>query len=195
MSGISKPVPTNKLNYVGIELEFDLPNKDVFKSLKDCLTKHLPCSTIHYEHIAFTSGGLKDYAYEVTLLCVEDDYEYAVSILLSALKQAGAFIDDRCGLHVHLDMRQRDKQEQYLKFVDHQDFLFTKVAKHRINNQYCERSSKTFQWKHSAIYKSMDYVTLEIRMKESVLDDEAICDWVALLVSIVNNKFEVSNAA
>lgn len=191
MSGIQKPVPSTTDNYIGIEIEFDLPSpwQDTFAVLKQEVETIIPDATVHREHVAFKDN--KDvYAFEASLLCKEDGYEMHVIMLIDLLKKHGASVSELHGLHVHVDARQRMMDEMMDNITKFEGYLFKLCAEHRQENEYCIRGETH---KHGAIHISSAYHTLEIRMKEALLDDEAICNWVALIVNIINGDTKLSD--
>lgn len=198
MWNVSK-TPKTMDRHIGIELEFLMAQgRDEAQGLLDYmferagLTEHLSYA---YELIVNEGRTVEDmYGYEVRLLCTEANYVTLVSRLIYMLTWARAYVDPRCGLHIHLDMRSRDAAECFRSLVAAQPKLYRKCDKSRKTNKYCApcESSRLedytyYTGKHKGInpYALKEHSTLEVRMHEAVLDAKVIIDWITLLLETI----------
>lgn len=188
--------PTQLKKYIGIELEFCAPIK------KDALSLKLFRAGIHKYAQLKTDGSLRPYpkeeGFELAILLEEANYKKDMKKITDLLAEIGARADGRrCGFHVHLDMRRRNKELVYSNLVACQYVLLSIVDPSRYNNEFCtvvstrkwpteftgERAERYKTINAAAYYK---YKTLEVRMHEGSVDYNQITNWVDLLVKITN---------
>lgn len=187
-------------NYVGIELEF----------LND--------GTQNTQTIgqAFSAAGLGKYVrvttdascgFEVQVLLEENSFEDKLKAICQVLLNLNARVDDRCGTHIHLDMRSRDVKQVYKNFFMTQNFLKKFLNKSRKKNRYCKFNSKPTFDEQLQLKKEVDYNTyrrhainvdsfekhrtLELRMYQGSLNVKELVPWIKLLVKVANFKGHV----
>lgn len=131
-------IPTTKDNYIGLELE---------------ISSKVPHAVIAWEMAKAgikvdvgTDGSIKrakntiDTA-EIRVLVKQSEVATMIPIIVSKLKELGAAVNASCGLHVHLDMRNRKVTKCYKRLVDSQEVLRKMVAKSRLDNRYCKMNT------------------------------------------------------
>lgn len=98
--------------------------------------------------------------------------------------------NESCGLHVHLDMRQRNVEECYQKLRSFQDVLFAVVNKDRWNNEFCQQNLDDGRNHHMGINMMAfnEHGTIEIRMHHGCVDTDQIEKWIRLLINVVQAK-------
>ncbi len=191
-------VPTEPKKYIGIELEFCAPIKEQQLALK------LFKGGIHKFAQLKKDGSLrphedkKEHGYELAILLEESNYKKRLKQITNILTEVGAITKDRrAGLHVHLDMRRRNKDIVYNNLVACQYVLLSIVDPIRYNNEFCQvvhsrKFPTEFTGERAERYKTINaaafykYKTLEVRMHEGSVDYEQISNWVDLLVKIAN---------
>jgi hypothetical protein len=215
--------PTTKQKYVGIEIEFLLLAKD-----EDKLCKLLDDAKVQYNVHLGTDGSVTDVDFkpkmefgydsnfgydrlkcvnikdkylgkEIRILATEKEAPTFIDKVCEAIRQAGGKINDTCGLHVHLDMRNREFNEVFNNFFFVQKLLFTTQPKTRRASKYCKimaRRTAPVKTKYYAINK-MSYAehrTLEIRLHQGTIDPKEIKMWTGLLIKIADTakKFKKS---
>lgn len=131
------------------------------------------------------------HTFELRLLIPQADLHNALKKFGRVFRMARLKVNDSCGLHVHVDMRQRDPDDCYRKLLDFQDALFAIVNKDRWNNEYCRRTEEDDRDHHMAInFEAFDeHRTIEIRMHHGCVDTDKIEKWVRLLVNVVDAKY------
>ena len=205
------PVPWSCQNFIGIELEFNYALKrnggtteqqnaisDVLKKYK--LGKYCNITRDHCGH-------------EIRVLVPEKIFESKLREIISALKEAGCGGDERCGAHVHLDMRNRDVKRSYKNLVKIQDAMFKLVAQRRRNNEFCRKNEydsydkyknhdvegftqhrggtlSRYRYVNAASYDK--HKTLEIRLHHGTLDADEIINWIKLLLKTIDRSEEIN---
>ncbi len=198
-------LPSEPRKYIGIELEFCAPIKENLFAIK------LFKSGIHKFAQLKKDGSLRpveeknEVGYELAILLEESNYKKRLKKIIDVLTEVGAVAKDRrAGLHVHLDMRRRNKEIVYSNLVACQTALLTIVDPKRLNNEFCrlvksrkfpveftgEREERYRTINAAAYYK---YKTLEVRMHEGSVDFNHISNWVDLLVKIANRPKKLKN--
>lgn len=190
-----KPKTTD--NYVGIELEF------ISKLNVEALEVLFAEADLE-EYCQLKEDGSIDesddypYAHEVCILVKESQVSRIVNKVCAVLKPHSK-VNSSCGMHVHLDMRNRNKTLAFDKLYSAQKLLFSMVPASRLHSSYCDFiqgydyeefnihpvTENRYVGINTRAYR--DHKTIEIRMHSGSLDAEKIINWVTLLRKIVNN--------
>lgn len=160
-------------------------------SIRDDLTYEFNQAKVNYVSIvhdgSLSSGGL-----EVRLLLnIDRGFEPLLKVC-RILNDAGASVDQSCGLHVHLDYRSfnddrillKNQWSQYLK-------LLTRLQpESRRENNYC-KARASLSDRYSAVNLSAleKHNTVEVRCHTGSTNYEKIRNWIELLV-LIKNKIE-----
>lgn len=211
--------PETKDNHVGIEIEFysiydsyaigrmilsnDLgdyvrlgddgsiePCEDQFEDCDCCCPSHCNCEDIREDY----------YSHEMRILATEKQLSKVINKVGVILKECEAKVNKTCGLHVHIDMRNRDVAQCYKKLVNVQDVLFDMVKSHRKESTYCTKNQSPI-YDSSNMYTDPDrnrytainkmaygqHRTLEVRLHHGTVNAEEIKHWAKLLCGIVNS--------
>jgi hypothetical protein len=181
-----KPGETEKKNYVGIEVE-------CFSNLNDIEVMELLIENDLENHINIGDDGSIDESYgnsfELRILSLERELP-AVLKRLGAFFKAGKFgTNDTCGLHVHLDMRNRNVEKCYQKLLKFQHLMFPLVDKERWTNEYCIWSIETDKFSRDAVNYCayVEHRTIEIRLHQGTTDVKRIQNWVNLLLRAIKS--------
>lgn len=188
--------PVEAKKYIGIELEFCAPITE------DEFAVKLFQRGIHKFAQLKQDGSLrpreKEFGFELALLLEESNYKKSLKQVTNLLREVKAVAKDRrAGLHVHIDMRRRDKDLVYNNFVACQYALLSIVDPSRFNNEFCRvvdsrKFPTEFTGDRHERYKTINaaayykFKTLEIRMHEGSVDFDQIAHWTDLLVRIAN---------
>lgn len=192
-----------KGHFLGIEIECytNIGHDELISQLKDAGLDR--CTYVTHD------GSLRpnddQVSTEVCVLVKEDKYREIIPRVMKVINANSGAVNYACGVHVHMDMRNRDPQNAYQKLFNAQQFLFDAIPADRRTNEYCvpnkysdierqtqhanESSSGRFR-RYSAINtNSIDrHNTIEVRMHEGTVDAERLCHWIDTLISIVNTK-------
>lgn len=197
-----KPKTFNR--HVGIEIEFcSSTNKD---KLADALLEQdiLKYCTWHDDQSLRPQPG--EIRHELCLLVLETEVALVLRKLQLVFDKIEAKTEDRrCGLHVHFDMRKRDKDLVYNNLVACQKWLFKMVAPERRNGEFSQRVGSRrfptyFRGDREERYKSINaaafyrHKTLEIRVHEGTTDMGEVINWIKFLLKIVNYRPKLGKA-
>lgn len=181
--------PTTKDNYVGIEIECfsSRPQTEIqVSAIERGIDKWVQIGT---------DGSIRPnfgHKYELRILIKEKDLSKSLVALDKFLKAGKFGVNKTCGLHVHLDMRNRNMNECYASLRKFQDLLFAMVSTDRqYNDRYCAYVDDTNQETRKVAINKRAYEkhrTLEIRLHQGTLDMKKIENWVGLLLKIVHTK-------
>lgn len=229
------PKRDDKTKYIGIEIEmFINTTRDVFRLMvADAgLSKYINVGTDGslendwldmYDYIdsrfedlyevAIPEMGAPKNAYsetEVRLLIPEKQLTKVMTKFGKLMKTVNARVNDSCGLHVHLDMRNRDVVKCANRLLASQDLLFNMVPASRKDNDYCSRNNIdkiTFSNINDG-YNTLgirgavnlqayrEHKTIEIRLHEGSVNTNDIINWTKLLINIADNtKLDVTQSS
>jgi hypothetical protein len=188
--------PTTPEKHLGIELEFciPVPVKDVALALaKADLQNNVTLKS---------DGSLRarpgEYAIEANILVAESDSHRVVKAVCSVLNSLGAYVNETCGMHVHLDMRNRDLKKCYEQLFQAQKFLIETQPPNRREGEYCKKQEyPTFAQAKAAgaRYRVINaaafdsHKTLEIRSHSGTTDANKVLQWTGLLTGLVNSDY------
>lgn len=130
------------------------------------------------------------HTFELRLLIPQQNLSIVLKRFGRIFRMARLKVNESCGLHVHLDMRERNVTDCYRKLLAFQDALFAIVNKDRWNNQYCRRTTEGDRAHHMGINRSAyeEHQTLEVRMHHGCVDTSQIEKWIRLLINVVDAK-------
>lgn len=200
------PKPKTKKNYVGIEVEcYSMFNNNrVMKLiLENDLENYIDMANdgsieTPYRSVSWSVTPNPNYSeqqfhtYEFRILAQETELGGLFNKLKVFFKQGKFKTNQSCGLHVHLDMRNRDVDDCYKKLLKFQHIMFGMVNMNRWTSEYCEWADeeKTKKERFSAVnFESYSkHKTLEVRLHHGTTDVTKIENWVRLLLKAVNSK-------
>lgn len=184
-----------KSDYIGVELEFNsnLNNYgqiEIAKLLADAGLSRYVCV-----------GADGSCGWEVRVLLEESNWIEPLTKITQILKDKGFTTDQRCGTHVHFDMRNRDVKKCFKNLYSNQLFLRKFINKDRKKNSFCRKneidnfdeaskSNDRYRGINANSYKK--YKTIEIRMHQGTLDSSKLIPWIKLLLKIVNFNGELN---
>ena len=193
--------PTTHDNYVGIEIEF------VCKLNAQSLGLKLMVSDLSQWCNLKTDGSVRDesgtgyFPHELALCIPENKMEEVIDGVCKVLNEAGARVNKTCGFHVHLDMRQRNRDVCFSNLVSSQSIMYAMQPAPRRDSRFCKKTvSKTFttavrepggdgNTRYVGInpHSFEKYNTIEIRIHTGTTNANKIKNWVNLLVGIANS--------
>lgn len=193
-----KPSASARSNYVGVELEFisSIPSIELME-------RFVNAKLVNYVTVVDDGSIEKNedgdgYTVELKILAREAILSQVLKKVMTLIP-AGSYVNRTCGLHVHLDMRNRDKDKAFTNLYKSLEYLMLRVDDSRFDNSYCELNtsydSDTFdkavkKGRYQAInpHSYSSYKTLEVRLKESTLSYKEVNTWTQDLIDIVNDK-------
>jgi hypothetical protein len=192
--------PTSNNNYVGIEIEFHSKadrHKLAAEFMKAGLVKYLNLTI---------DGSLrppKDYiGHELRCLIEEKEVFDVIPKICEVLRKCDSGVNGRCGLHVHLDMRNREKGKVFKNLILTQPILYSMQSKLRREAEYCQIFNNTnldeqtpnpgrndgHYWGINGLDALRRHTTFEVRIHSGTINATKISNWVKLLLYIVNRK-------
>lgn len=202
-------------NYIGVELEFicntkqdELGNKlydaglGRFVTLKE--DHSIKCNHGRYP-VECPDHDVREYGHELCVIAKENEYLDILKKVCVVLAEVKAVVNKTCGMHVHIDMRNRDVEKAYQNFLSSQGILLKMNPKSRTemyakkNNQRDfeeartrggNRDGRVDQERYYGINaKSFTtHKTIEIRFHAGTVDFTKITNWIAILLNIANHN-------
>lgn len=185
---------SNKINYLGIELEFnakgagDSERAEMKRDFKEMNLGKYVC--VSHD----PSCG-----HEVKMLVPDHNYKPILKKVLDYLNGKGYTTSSNCGMHVHIDMRNRDINVAYKNLYNIQELAFLLIPKERRNNRFCKKNQYS-EFKDQKANIGLDryyfintlsyaiHNTLEVRLHHGTLNYSLISNWLKLLVKTVNKS-------
>lgn len=204
-----KPANEFKSNYVGVELE-------LFCKLDRAalLKRFIEARLAGYIYVK-DDGSLRPennyYPHEVTILCKQSDVKEIIPRIIKVLrsKECDAAVNNSCGMHIHIDVRNRDPYVAYDRLVRGLPLLTRLVPKDRINNRYCltNDTPKLSSYYRDGLvengviagrderYKAINpmsvqsHRTIEVRLHSGTVNAKKIINWIDICASIADTDF------
>lgn len=198
----NEKTPATKDNYVGIEIEMLSP-----KTVEEMETLFIKARLHKYVNIGDDASIRHDTdgfnRMELRVCLPEHLLESHLKILCDVLRRNDCYANRSCGMHVHVDMRNRDPELCYRNFFKVQNIMLDAQPQTRRKNKYCmpnEASTLTIDQfddvpRRSVIntnsYNKNDMRTIEIRVHEGATKYRDIINWVKFLVATASLKTEL----
>jgi hypothetical protein len=191
-------VPKTQDNYIGLELEFGAPatSEEINASLiKAKLARHVHLGTDG--SVSGFGSGVR--GHELRILVKEQELETIVNKVCEVLHKHGAQVNKSCGLHVHVDMRNRNPELVYHNLSSQHQWLYALVPSNRSENTYCAKPTTTnlaaARDHHyegiSAKSAYKEHKTFEIRIHGGTTNAIKIINWVKVILSIVKQPEKI----
>jgi hypothetical protein len=200
--------PTNDLNHVGIEIEF-ISKSDKFK-LATILAKNNLSDYVELKD----DGSLRPeeengypHGHELCVLAPEVAIHEVLRLVTKSLDEAGCKVNGRCGLHVHVDVRNRDKDVVFNNFVRSQNIMYAMNPKSRLDGTKSDgRRDEAYSKRvdHASFQTAMENLggkywgvnpmsyarlkTIEIRLHSGSTNFTKISNWVKIITNIANTE-------
>lgn len=190
--------PTTNDNYVGIEIEMLAP-----KSIELMQKEFIKARLHRYVNIG-TDGSIRSdisgmTAMELRVCLPENLLGSHLKQITEVLRKNDCYANRSCGMHVHIDMRNRDPELCYRNFFKVQDIMLQAQPQARRTNHYCQPNKEAtkkladFSAKgddtvrrraiNTDSYYKNDMKTIEIRIHEGATKFKDIYNWVSFLTS------------
>lgn len=201
ISKAKKPSDKDPNNFVGIELE--LVGRVDRKTLNDLLCKAYLAGYVYLrDDSSIQRENPGDYAHEITVLCRERQLVDVVNRLCKVInsKEVEAYVNNSCGLHIHIDCRNRDPKHLYNNLTRCLPMLKNMVPQNRVESEHATRYCKlntTSKWEeqnHGDRYMAVNsaaytkYKTIEVRMHSGTTNATKIIYWAKILLAAAHHK-------
>lgn len=192
--------PKNKLNYIGIEIECASKVK-AFE-----MKQYFAAFDLHkFVNVGYDSSvdsrGEED-GYEIRVLVPENKLEEVIKKVCFVLnKCCEARVDKSCGLHVHIDTRNRKNWKKSLdNLVRTQNLLYSLVPDSRLGNSYVRpvntlNMNETFvPTDHYHAINKTTFNTVEVRIHSGSLNPIKITTWIRLLLKAFKSRSKLESS-
>lgn len=199
-----RKVPLTADKYIGIELEF-------FSKLdRDALGLLLYRTGLAKQLTLKGDGSIRPedklpHAHELCILAKESEYEDVVKKVCIVLEKAGSKVNKSCGMHVHLDMRNRNRETAFANLVSSQNILYAMNPASRLEEsngqRYCAYTRSRRMDQQTNRYHGINgqafrtHQTIECRIHSGTFQPRKIINWVRLLLYIVNREQPVARSS
>lgn len=231
--------PKSKSKHLGIEIEFisKLDRKEANKllsimgmnkwcdivgdisiDLNDGREAEADSYSEYDDYGNYIEDEQSEFGLELRILATQQTLKAKLILVKKFLKHAALYVNESCGLHVHLDMRNRNLEKAVNRLLDRQSEFRQMVPEHRRNNEdFCGEVKKeelyrgpvidhdeygysiyekrnTINPNNSPRYKDINvqayskYKTVEVRIHEATLDTKDIYNWCNYLINVVDGK-------
>ena len=193
------------LRKIGFEVEFAATVNPLEVIHQELTSQRQPVvNTGHYRHSDGLHWDLKtdsSCGYEIASPIVTTYTQLlAATKIVDTIKNAGGTVNEKCGLHVHVDMNGIDSEtfERVMRFMSrYEEAFFLLADTSRQNNQYCRKLEEQaalikqgtdfrYAWNAKHYWLNGTHLrgqgTLEFRLMSSHLEAEYIMGWVLFLV-------------
>jgi hypothetical protein len=203
--------PFDKKKYLGLEIEFYFSNSMTYEEARHVLETHLKTAT---DFELGNDGSIeppmckacKNYNYdpctcartaELRILLRQDKIEQVMKELRGAFKVIRPRANSSCGLHVHIDARNRKREVLFNNLVSCQELFFLMQPKSRRTNTFCQKNEhkdfdmqKRIYDRYRAINaQSFDeHRTIEVRLHKGTVSTHDIENWLKVLVAVANKR-------
>lgn len=136
------------------------------------------------------------YGHELVILGSESKIADRVNRVIKLLEtHTNSQVNPSCGMHVHLDCRNRDVEKVYTNLWAMQSLLYSMVPVSRFKNKYCQPSpypSFEAQRDNCERYAGInarsfkEHKTVEVRIHSGTLNATKIINWITLLTKIAH---------
>lgn len=190
--------PASNEECVGIEIEFISPtiNRTLFDSF--LRSKKIKGVYLHGDGSVSPDSdddendGESDYrGYEISYVGTLSKFEDEMKFICGYLDSLGAYVNKTCGLHVHLDVRNKNKEMVANKLSHALPYLALMNPRERVlRNSYCrfgvsgwERGERYYAINRQSFYK---HKTIEVRLHSGTTNAEKIINWVKILQLVIS---------
>lgn len=186
--------PKNDNNHIGLELE--LVSKKNLDEMAELLIDAKVEQWVEIKEDCSINTKDNEYAIELAICAEETKIFQIVKKILKTIKPH-CRVNNSCGMHVHLDMRNRNSLDCTRRLTQSEGLLYSIYPK-RLTNHFCKPTwvAPPSDWnRYCGINTNAlsEHSTIEIRIAEGTLNYYDISNWILLLLKIINNKAVTNN--
>lgn len=185
--------PTSKKNHIGVEIEFYTDDNNSSKDIAKLFAEANLTDNVTLKD----DGSIRceDYenSHEVAIIDREDRIQETIAKVCEVLSSIDAKVNSTCGLHIHLDARNRNPELIFKRLLNAQKYLFQLVPSSRRNNTYCRPAELTHSFEASERYYAINpaaykkFKTIEVRLHSGTVNATKISRWIELLLHVINH--------
>lgn len=203
------PIKYSKHNYVGIELElFTKLKRD---QMEEIFINNGLAGKVQIKSDGSINVDIPDYySHEVTFLCKENEIKETVKTVCSILnhENSSARVNNSCGFHLHLDIRNRNPYTSYNNLVKGLPLLNSIVPFNRVKGssaeEYCEQNECDDLHQYYPTEESMNnpsgsryqainpasvgkYKSIEVRLHSGTTNPNKILKWFEICKTLADS--------
>ena len=196
------PYPNSKQNYIALEFEFasneypEYEDEDYNRNSTEYLAEQIIQDLKDNDLYKYCADHDEHIGWEIKAMVPENRLDIMQDILNTILYYEDEMQFDGCGMHVHIDMRNRDPEKCFNNLIRFQPLLTKLVADKRLDENYCkiynepemsiaEETEERYQAINPMSYDK--HKTIEVRLHEGCDDVDRIMNWLKLLIKIVDS--------
>lgn len=198
-----KKVPNTKEdNYVGIEIE--CYGKKTIEQMKESFIKARLKKFVNVT----TDGSIRptsgNNGMEIRVCLAEKDLDTILPRIFKVIEDEKMLVNESCGTHVHVDMRNRNPELAYSNLFKLQELMLKTQPESRRSNQYCRKNTKKEvklaefgQMERYSVINTQSFSkhkTIEIRLHAGTVKFEDMRAWTKLLIAIVSKSDKLSSS-
>tara|TARA_R110000803_G_scaffold79152_2_gene144647 strand:+ start:1751 stop:2743 length:993 start_codon:yes stop_codon:yes gene_type:complete len=135
--------------------------------------------------------------YEIKLIFKQSEMMSIIPKVFKVLRDCKVKVNSSCGLHVHLDARNRNRKDMYNNLFKCQDAIIDVSSNKRIEGRWCTkniRSTYDGQMSEYERYKVINvrsyerHSTIEVRVGRATLEVGKVLAYVRMLTNIVDSE-------
>jgi hypothetical protein len=191
--------PERKLNHVGVELEF------FSKANFDKLTEALNAEGLIKNVTLKCDGSIRPrrgyIGHELAIIATERMIYKVINKICKVLKAHESDVNSSCGMHIHIDMRNRNKELVFKNLVHAQPILYAMNPKSRktggyshpteVSNFTAAKRNYSRTGINPCAYEK--HKTIEVRVHAGTVNRNKINNWIRLLLAIANKQTVVDH--
>lgn len=167
------------VNPLGVEIECYGPAEVRIMAKSVVCDCSLDSAEEYWEGEEPDTGG--EYGHELRLLAEAHQMGNLAALTAVKIKNQGGWVNDTCGLHVHMDMKQvldPSARKKVIPYIEAMQPVFHKMFRQRWNTEFVRPVGRDIDSHYCWISASYDLPTLEIRIHEGTIDPEVLIAWI-----------------
>lgn len=185
--------PISKDNHVGVEIECMIDASNSLDSFYDAIIKAKLDSKVCVKDDGSIKADDGKRSLELTVCDDETEIFTTIDKVTGILSQFEVAVNKSCGLHVHLDARNREAETMAERLIAAQPLLYSMVPPSRRSNAYCtpthpehtiEAPGERYKGINLNAYDA--HSTIEVRLHSGTHESRKINNWIKLLLRIID---------
>lgn len=194
-----------KSHYVGVEIEFlSYHDIDEASSILQTMGMNYFCDIVDDGSVESDDPDL--HSMELRLVCRQFELRHRLKMVQDFLDTVADEINETCGLHVHLDMRNRNPRLAHSRLLSVDTIMTKMVPRERLTSGYCfdnanlivkprfeTSQGKLVPFSYTRycgvnILAYHKHRTIEIRYHEGTFNTVDIFNWCKFLINTIEGK-------
>jgi hypothetical protein len=184
--------PLSRENHIGIEIECMIDDSNSIDDFYAAIVKGGLANRVCVKGDGSIDPDEGKRGVELTLCATETEIFNVVKSTCEVLDRFDVTVNKSCGLHIHLDMRNRSIEDCGERLVRSQPLLFAMVPETRRTNNFCAATHPDCSHHDDDRYKAVNLTaysahrTVEVRLHSATHNATKINNWIAILLKIID---------